>query len=137
MLAKLFAFLTQIKLICPNQSCFKLSDALIDQILFIINEISKSFDDSLEVWVIFLYISKHLIRYGIRISSENKNNMTFQEICRYHYWFFKLQRRNSCFKWTVFFMEQYWSRCTSRINTWTISIFNLHYWPLWSFHNKC
>ena len=32
---------------------------------------------------------------------------------------FKLLKKKRCFKWTIFFMGQYWSRCTSSINTWT------------------
>ena len=54
----MYEFITENNLISPNQRGFKPGDSCINQLLFITHEIYKSFDNSLEVWGIFLDISK-------------------------------------------------------------------------------
>ena len=55
---KMFMFFLENKLITPHQSTFKAGDSCINQLLSITNKIYKSFDDGLEVKIVFLNISK-------------------------------------------------------------------------------
>ena len=54
----IYEFFTENNLIPPSQSGFTPGDSGINQLLSITHEIYKSFDDGLEVWGIFLDISK-------------------------------------------------------------------------------
>ena len=55
---EMFRFFLDNKLITTNQSGFKPGDSCINQLLSILHEIYKSFDDRLEVRSFFLHISK-------------------------------------------------------------------------------
>ena len=55
---ELFTFVTDNKLISPNQSGFRPEDLCVNQLLAITHEICKSFDDGLEVRGVFVDISK-------------------------------------------------------------------------------
>ena len=54
----MYEFFTENNLLFPNQSRFKPGDSWINQLLSITHDIYKSFDNGLEVQVIFLDISK-------------------------------------------------------------------------------
>ena len=54
----MFIFFTENNLISPNQSGFRPGDSCINQLLAIIHEIYKSFDEGFEVRGVFLDISK-------------------------------------------------------------------------------
>ena len=56
----MFQFFTKNNLISDNQSGFKSGDSCVNQVLSITHEIYQSFDDNLEVRVVFLDISKAL-----------------------------------------------------------------------------
>ena len=55
---EMFRFFIENNLISSNQSSFKLGDSCINQLLSIIHEIYKSFDDGFEVRGVFLDTSK-------------------------------------------------------------------------------
>ena len=54
----MFEFFTADNLNSPNQSGFKPGDSCINQPLSITREICQSFDNSFEVWGLFLDVSK-------------------------------------------------------------------------------
>ena len=54
----MFTFFTANNLISPNQSGFRPGNSCVNQLLAIINEIYKSFDEGFEVRGVFLDISK-------------------------------------------------------------------------------
>ena len=58
----MFKFFFDNKLISTNQSGFKSGDSCINQLLPIIHEIYKSFDDGPEVRSVFLDISKAFVK---------------------------------------------------------------------------
>ena len=66
---RMFEFFIASNLIYKNQSGFRPGDSCIDQLLSIILEIYQSFDDNVEI--IFLDISKALIRFGTKILYSN------------------------------------------------------------------
>ena len=55
---EMFKFFIESKLVSSNQSRFKPVDSCINQLLVIIHEIYKSFDEGFEVRDVFLDISK-------------------------------------------------------------------------------
>ena len=60
-------------MISPNQSGFRPSDSCFNQLIAIIDEIYKSFDDGLEVRGVFLDISKTFDKVwheGLRTSNQ-------------------------------------------------------------------
>ena len=83
----IFEFFIQNNLITPNQSGFKTGDSCINQLISITHEIYKSFDDSYEVRVVFLDISKAFdklwhqgLHYKLRqigISGKLLNTLTY------------------------------------------------------------
>ena len=68
---EMFRFLIENNLISSNQSGFKPGDSCINQLLSIIHEIYKSFDNGFEVRGVLLISQKRLIKFGTRVLSSN------------------------------------------------------------------
>ena len=97
-------FFTENNQMYPGDSC-------INQLLFITHKIYKTFDDGLEVRGIFLEISKAFDRIWhkglLHILKQSGISVKFFDpitnfIINYYY---QRQKTNSCFKFTIFFMN--------------------------------
>ena len=82
------------------------------------------FTYGLEVRGIFLDISKR--SENVRDSCTNYKKIVFQDNALITSPFFKLQKTKSCLTWKIFSWSSIETRDTSRINTWTTTIFDLY-----------
>ena len=68
---EIFPFFTKNGLISQNQSCFKPGDSYVNQLLCIMHEISKSFDDGFNVRSALSIYHKRSTKYGMKVLFSN------------------------------------------------------------------
>ena len=68
---EIFPFFTKNGLISQNQSGFKPGDSYVNQLLCIMHEISKSFDDGFNVRSVLSMYHKRSIKYGMKVLFSN------------------------------------------------------------------
>ena len=75
----LYLYLSSNNLITSNQSGFRPGDSCSNQLLFLINEIHKAFENpkSLELRAVFLIFPEHSIKYGMMVFYLSSSKMEY------------------------------------------------------------
>ena len=105
-LNEMFKFFIENDLILLNQSGFKPGDSCINQLLFIIHDIYKSFDCVYEVRGVFLIFRKCLTKCGMMVSYLNWNKMAYLEITQTFTSLLSKQKTKGSIEWVSLLVEQ-------------------------------
>ena len=105
-LNEMFKFFIENDLILLNQSGFKPGDSCINQLLFIIHDIYKSFDCAYEVRGVFLIFRKCLTKCGMMVSYLNWNKMAYLEITQTFTSLLSKQKTKGSIEWASLLVEQ-------------------------------
>ena len=122
----MFSFFSKNDLILLKQSGFRPVNSCTNQLLSIVHEILSAFDDGHEVRGVFLDISKAFdtVWHEGLLFKLQQNGISGELITLIKD--FLSCRKQSCVKWSTFVMSRCQSGCTSRVNSWSFTIFSLH-----------
>ena len=124
----MFSFFSENDFIPPKQSGFRPGDSCTSQLLSIAHEILSAFDDGHEVRGVFLDISKAFDRVWHKglLFKLQINGMSGEMITLIKSFLSCRKQKVVLNRQSTFVMGRCQSGHTSRVNSWSFTIFNLH-----------